>query len=45
MKKLDKKELKKKKKYHENRAKFYGKKIIDLETETHKIGFKYSNQN
>lgn len=40
-KKLEKSELKSKKKYHEKRAGYYQKKIEKLEYEEKRIGFKW----
>jgi len=39
--KLDKKELKKKKKHHKTRMEFYGKKLEEAEKEESRIGFKW----
>ena len=38
---LSKEEAKKKKKYHENRVKFYDKKLKDINKEDKRIGFRY----
>ncbi len=35
------KNLKKKKKYHEKKVKFFNKKIEEFEDEKHRIGFKW----
>lgn len=40
-KKLTKQELEKKKAFHENRAKYYQKKIDKIESDKNRIGFKW----
>ncbi len=42
-KKLTKKELKKKRKYHEKRVEFYNKKLKECEEKKKRIGFKFYN--
>ncbi len=41
MSKLDKKQVKSKKKYHEKRVQFYDKKLKSLEKDEKRIGFKH----
>ena len=40
-KKLTKKELEKKRKYHQSRVSYYDSKINDIELKQHRIGFKH----